>query len=151
MNEPTPPIAGQAARLTTCRVNTADEATLICVVHLNTSPAYAECSVVAKSGAARTIGRSPAGWRIDSASAEAYADGTVRMWLSAWPEDASGTQAAVRWVDFPNALAILPPSGADYDARATIKGVATILTRYAQSEEANADQLAAALAPLVPK
>ena len=105
MNEPTPPISGQAAKLSTTRVNDVDQTTLVCVVHLNASPVYAECRAVARSGASREIGRSPAGWRFDSASAEYFEDtDTVRLWLSCWPDSQSGTQAAVRWVDFPGGM-----------------------------------------------
>lgn len=104
MIEPNPPITGQAAKLTTTRVSDADETTLVCVVHLNAKPVFAECCAVTRDGASRRVGTSPSGWRIDSVSAEAYDDGTVRMWLSSYPDGASGTEAAVRWIDFPDAV-----------------------------------------------
>lgn len=139
MNEPTPPIAGQAAHLTTSRVNDADQSTLICVVHLDVKPSYAECCAVTRAGVSRPIGRSPAGYRIDSASAECFADGTVRLWLSCWPEDQSGTQAAVRYIDFPNAFTILSPAAIDQPAR-NQANAATNMAAYAITQNAAQSQ-----------
>lgn len=107
MTTPTPPIDGQAARLTTTQVDDPDESTLVCVVHLNVKPAWAECRAVTRAGLSRFIGRSPEGMAVDSASAEYYPDGTVRLWMSCYPAGMGGASAAVGFVDFPSALQAL--------------------------------------------
>lgn len=145
---PNPPITGQTARLNTRLVGGPGEVTLVTVVHLNVKPSYAEVHAVERGGASEFIGRSgdPLGLD-DSASAEYFPDGTVRLWVCKADDGASGVTTQVRWYDF---SAALPPGLhlADYSARGAIKGMAGALVKAVDTVTAALAALKAALAPL---
>lgn len=136
MNDLNPPITGQAAKMTTTKVD--DNTTIVCTVHLNASPVFAECCAVARDGTQRRIGKSPSGYRIDSASAEAFSDGTVRLWLSCWPDNQSGTEASIRYLDFPDALQPSAPAAGGACVDQAARDQANYATKLATSANSNA-------------
>jgi hypothetical protein len=106
MLQPKPPITGFAVRLTTSYVGDAAETTLVTVVHFDVSVPYAEVHAVTPTGESRLVGRSPTTiGKVDSASAEAFPNGTVRLWVSAAdPHGGSGSTSFIQYFDFPNAV-----------------------------------------------
>jgi hypothetical protein len=108
MLQPNPPISGFAIHVTTCYVGGPDEITLITVVHDNEPVAYAEVHAVASDGTSQLIGRSPNTiGKVDSASADAFPDGTVRLWVSAALPKQPGATSFIQYIDFPKALPMM--------------------------------------------
>lgn len=106
-----PIIAGQAVRITTSRVPWTDLTLVTVVRFLGVPVPTAEVFKVNRAGAAIAIGRSNLATRDDSAAAEAYDDGTVRLWVSEMDPGGGGATCHVEFYDFPNAVPPKPPSG----------------------------------------
>jgi hypothetical protein len=128
-----PPIAGKSARLTTTHVPWADDLTLVTVVHLDIAPSYAEVYRSTRSGAQVSIGKSgDLLGKVDSASSEVYADGTVRLWVAQADNVAgsSGDTNKIKYYDFPGAVPAQPPvsgSSADGFVRDRLRAVRNAL------------------------
>lgn len=110
MTQTTPPITGQAVRITTSRVPWVPGFTLVTIVHFLGVPVpTAEVYAVTRTGVATSIGKSNLKTRDDSASSEAFEDGTARLWVSEMDEGAGGATCHVEYYDFPNAVPPMPP------------------------------------------
>ena len=98
--QPNPPIPG--IRHTIAIVN--DDVTLVAAIRVDLS--FAEVWAVKRDGASQRIGRSEPGaiGKIDSVSARAFRDGTVRLICSAANPNGSGATSHLEFFDFPNAL-----------------------------------------------
>jgi hypothetical protein len=89
-------------RQQTCMVDDPAETTLVAIVAV--SLAYAEVWAEARDGTERFIGRSTGTGKVDSASPSYFADGTVRLSVSAAVPGGSGTTSYRQTFDFPNEL-----------------------------------------------
>lgn len=98
--QPNPPIPG--IRHTIAIIN--DDVTLVATIR--TDLTFAEVWAVKRDGTSRHIGRSEAGviGKVDSVSARAFRDGTVRLVCSAAIPGGGGATAHIEFFDFPNAL-----------------------------------------------
>ena len=81
-----------------------DNVTLLTAIKTDLSAA--DVWAITRDGGARHIGRSTPGviGKVDSASARAFLNGTVRLVCSAAIPGGSGTTSHVEFFDFPNAL-----------------------------------------------
>lgn len=78
--------------------------TLLTVIHKNVPVQYAAVYKVYIDGSVTFIGRSEANGKDDSASAIAYENGTVRLYVSEADPGQSGSTSKVHYYDFPGAL-----------------------------------------------
>ena len=128
-----PIIAGQAVRITTARVPWAD-LTLVTVVHfLGVAVPTAEVFKVDRAGVATSIGTSALATRDDSAAAEAFDDGTVRLWVSEMDATGGGATCHVVYYDFPGKVPAKPPAasgGVDNAVRLALKAIKAALAPF---------------------
>lgn len=78
--------------------------TLVTVVHKDIPIPQAEVYKVDRAGNVTSIGKSEGLGKDDSASAVAFVDGTVRLFVSEADPGQSGTTSKVHYYDFPNAV-----------------------------------------------
>lgn len=78
--------------------------TLVTVIHKDIPIPQAEVYKVTRNGTVTSIGKSEGLGKDDSASAVAFYDGTVRLFVSEADPGGSGTTSKVKYYDFPNAV-----------------------------------------------